>query len=70
KGTNILLCHQVWRERMGGQSIAERGCDGSFTDIPHVEMVISGDFHAHKTTNHKGKNGQKLTAVSPGSTYM
>lgn len=70
-GTHVLLAHQVWRERMGGLRTAEnRPSEGAFTDIPKVKMVISGDFHAHKITKHRGKDGQELLAVSPGSTYL
>lgn len=65
---DILFCHQVWKERMGGQ--IGRPADAAFADVPKVKMVVSGDFHAHKTTYHTGKDGQKLTAVSPGSTYL
>jgi hypothetical protein len=69
--TDVLLAHQVWKERMGGLRTAEnRPSEGAFAEIPIVKMVISGDFHAHKMTKHKGKDGQELLAVSPGSTYL
>jgi len=70
-GASVLLAHQVWRERMGGlRSEENRPAEGAFSDIPRVQMVISGDFHSHKTTKHRGKEGQELTTVSPGSTFM
>ena len=68
--TDVLLAHQVWRERMGNLRTDEhRPAEGAFADVPHVHMVISGDFHAHKTTKHNGKGGQRMQCMSPGSTY-
>jgi len=70
-GASVLLAHQVWRERMGGlRSDDNRPAEGAFSDIPRVQMVISGDFHAHKITKHRGYDCQELTTVSPGSTYL
>lgn len=69
--TDILLAHQVWKERMGGLRCEEnRPSEGAFADIPTVKMVISGDYHAHKTTKHRGKGGQPLVTMSTGSTYL
>lgn len=68
---DVLLAHQVWKERMGNlRNDESRPAEGAFADIPTVKMVISGDFHAHKVTKYKGKDGQDLVAVSPGSTYL
>lgn len=68
-GTDILIGHQVWREHMWYAGAKVAG-DGAFADIPYVKEVITGDFHAHKVTTYKGKHGQDMTVVSPGSTYM
>jgi DNA repair exonuclease SbcCD nuclease subunit len=65
-GTEVLIAHQVWREHMGEKMPSE----GSFADIPYVQQVITGDFHAHKVTHFCGSHKQELTVVSPGSTYM
>lgn len=65
-GTEVLIAHQVWREHMGEKMPSE----GSFSEIPYVQQVITGDFHAHKVTHFIGKHKQELTVISPGSTYM
>lgn len=66
--TDVLLCHQVWRERMGNQ--IGRPTDASFSDVPYASLVVSGDFHAHKSTVHVGRSDQRLVAASPGSVHL
>jgi DNA repair exonuclease SbcCD nuclease subunit len=69
--TDVLLAHQVWHERMGGKfTVAQGNAEGAFSDVPMVKMVISGDFHSHRFSQHIGKDGQTIVAVSPGSIYM
>lgn len=65
---DIFLAHQVWKERM--VRTGDSPADAAFADIPTVPVVISGDFHAHKTTTHTCKDGHEILAVSPGSIYM
>lgn len=65
-GSDVLIAHQVWKEHMAAGLPAE----GSFTEIPYVQQVITGDYHAHKVTHVPGRHGQDLTILSPGSTYM
>lgn len=65
-GMQVLIAHQVWREHMGEKMPSE----GSFSDVPYVRNIITGDFHAHKVTHFDGKHCQPVTVMSPGSTYM
>ncbi len=65
-GAEILMCHQVWGDLMGEQTKPE----GVFADVPAVSMIITGDFHGHKTMESVGKDGQKLLVVSSGATHM
>jgi hypothetical protein len=64
--TKVLVAHQVWKEHCGKHCTPE----ASFSDVPHVSTIITGDFHRHMVTEQKGKAGQKLTVASPGSTFM
>lgn len=64
---DILVMHQVMHEWMGGITAAEM----SFDQIPHVNMLIVGDYHEISgTQNHHGKDGQPLQVLSPGSTCL
>lgn len=65
-GTDVLVAHQVWREHMGDHVATE----GRFADVPHAEVVVSGDFHGHRTTVVTGATGQPVLAVSPGTTCL
>ena len=65
-GTNFLMAHQVWKEHMGGIGNPE----GSFTEVPHVQYVITGDYHKTQITDWPNATGAYLQAVSPGSTHM
>jgi hypothetical protein len=65
-GTQVLVCHQVWEEFMGEPTNPE----GSLADIPHVKVVLTGDFHGHKTLQVEGKDGRIMNVVSSGSTHM
>lgn len=44
--------------------------EGALRDVPHVKLVITGDFHGHKITNLTARDGRKLVVASPGSTCM
>lgn len=66
KDTDVLIAHQVWEEHMGKHTSPE----GSLKDVPHVKLVITGDFHGHKVTNLTARDGRKLVVASPGSTCL
>lgn len=66
EGTEVLVCHQVWEELMGIEGRPE----GSFRQIPKVRVVLTGDFHGHKTVQCQGRDGQMMLVVSSGSTHM
>jgi hypothetical protein len=66
KEADILVCHQVWSNFMG--EIANP--QGAFEDIPHVNHVLTGDFHKTILKTYRGQQGQKLQVFSPGSTCM
>lgn len=63
--TDILVTHFSWKDFMG----EDRG-DARLSDVPYVRMVITGDFHEHRTLQTIGRHGQDLRAVSPGSTHL
>ena len=62
-GTDVLVAHQVWLERMGALASPE----AAFVDVPKVRCIITGDFHGHCQDNFAGKDGQNILVVSPGS---
>lgn len=64
--TNILVCHAVWEDFMGGVGRH----DGKFADVAHVRTLLTGDFHENRVIQAVGKSGQPLAVVSPGSTHM
>lgn len=64
--TDVLVCHQVWHEHMG--NIGQQ--DGSFTEVPHVKSVLTGDYHVTDVKNYIGQTGQQLTVYSPGATRL
>jgi len=41
--TDVLVCHQVWREFMGEMIQTEYSMD----KVPHVQCILTGDFHEH-----------------------
>lgn len=67
KKTDLLVAHQVWADWMGDIALPQ----GSFADIPIVKAVVTGDFHQKLLQrNIRGKDGQKMTVVSPGALYQ
>lgn len=64
--TDILVCHQVWKDLMG--NVGRPEC--SIADVHHVRDILTGDFHV--TTIVEGTNAQGQTArlISPGSTCI
>lgn len=68
--TNMLVAHQVWKEQMPPVAASE----GSFTEVPHVQYILTGDLHKHQTTPYMitrpdGTMAGGL-AISPGSIAM
>ena len=64
--TDILMCHQVWKNLM--KNIGRPECE--LGDVHNVKYVMTGDFHI--TTIEKAPNAQGVETllVSPGSTCM
>jgi len=66
EGTHLLVAHQVWGEFMGSVAAPQ----GGMSDVPMVGTVFTGDYHVRKEIETRGKDGQKLRVISPGSTCM
>ena len=64
--TDILITHQVWKDFMG--NIGRTECE--LTDVHHVQVVLSGDFHVTKVAEGVNAQGQPIKMLSPGSTAM
>lgn len=60
--TDVLMCHQVWTELMGG--VGQQ--DGAISDVSFVRYVMTGDYHKTLTAGFQGKTGQ-VRLCSPGS---
>lgn len=65
--TDILVCHQVWKELMGGVGNPE----GSFVQVPKsVKWIVTGDYHKHFQKQFDfGADGVR-NVVSTGSTHI
>lgn len=63
---DMLMCHQVWLEFMGGVAV----CEGSLARIPHVKTVLTGDYHRHELKTVVAADGRKVRVFSPGSTSL
>lgn len=64
--TQILVMHQVCQEFMG----RVRACELNIASVPHAELLIIGDYHAHISKSITASDGRALRALSPGSTCM
>lgn len=64
-GTDILIAHQHWAELMGGSSF-----DLTAAKVPHVKLIISGDYHRLLRKDCLNTQGQPVSIYSPGSTHM
>ncbi len=63
----VLVCHQVWKDLMGGQA----ECEGCFADTPsHIELVLTGDFHKRVVKHFSRTDGSVGLTLSPGSLAM
>ena len=66
EGTDILVAHQVWSDFMGEVASPQGGSH----DIPTVHTMFTGDWHEYEEITTRGKDGQELLIISPGSTCM
>lgn len=66
KEADVILCHQVFSERMG----LHCGSELAFKDLPYVTTAISGDFHQHIITEVTAADGRVIKCVSPGSSNL
>ena len=66
KNVDVLVAHQTWAE-FGGDI---QNPQGSFTEVPVVSDVFTGDYHATLQKDLHGADGQKLHVVSPGALAM
>jgi len=69
---DIFMGHQICKGLMGdtpdvhGDSRAEM----SLTQIPYASLALMGDFHKHTAVKTKTAEGEDLTVLSAGSSYM
>lgn len=62
KELDVLVCHQVWQDFMGGVGNPQ----GCFADVPdNISTIITGDYHEAICQGYAGK-----VVISPGSTHM
>lgn len=64
--TDILVCHQVWKNLM--KNIGRPECD--LADVHHVRHVLTGDFHVTTIERATNAQGMPVSLYSPGSTCM
>lgn len=64
--TDILVCHQVWKNLM--KNVGRPECE--LGDVHHVKYVLTGDFHITTIETADNAQGQQTQLVSPGSTCM
>lgn len=64
--TDILVCHQVWKDLMG--NVGRPEC--TIADIHHVRDVLTGDFHVTTIVEGLNAQGQRARLISPGSTCL
>jgi predicted phosphodiesterase len=64
KWADLLITHQAWAEWMGSVTLPQ----GSFAQVPHAQLVFTGDLHEFRDETFRGRDGQPLRAISPGAT--
>lgn len=64
--TEILICHQVWKDLMG--NIGRPEC--ALADVHHVTNILTGDFHVTTTVAAPNAAGKQARLLSPGSTCL
>lgn len=63
EGTDILLAHQGWAEINAEFMMPQ----AELAQVPHVSVVVSGDLHQYVHKHFRGKDGQDILFISPGS---
>jgi hypothetical protein len=61
----ILATHCSWAELQ-----AVGTADATVASVPHVSMILSGDWHKHEQIYGQGATGQRVRLISPGSTNL
>lgn len=62
---HILVAHQGWEELQGiGHT------EGSIADIPHISVLLTGDYHVCVEKTVTASDGRSIQVFSPGSTCM
>jgi hypothetical protein len=62
---DVLIAHQVWGDFMGSVTLPQ----GEFADVPHVKLLVTGDFHQTVyRTDCRNREGRPLAVFSPGAT--
>lgn len=64
--TDVLIMHQVWEEFMGHMI----SCEGSLTQLPEVDVVITGDFHSTEAIEVTNTDGKTIKVYSPGASNI
>ena len=64
--TDVLICHQVWKDLM--KNIGRPECH--LSDVHHVKFVLSGDFHITTIETAPNAQGELTQLISTGSTCM
>ena len=62
---DMLVTHQVWSDFM-----APLAGSATLSQVPHVRLVYTGDYHRLKQADVTGATGQPLHALNTGSTCM
>lgn len=65
ESAEVLVCHQSWAELMKTGK-----AEGTLKIVPHVQLVITGDYHFHLEGTVTRTDGSELRYISPGSTCM
>lgn len=64
--TDVLVCHQVWKDFM--KNVGRPECH--LGDVHHVKFVLSGDFHVTTVEVAPNAQGEPTQLISTGSTCM
>lgn len=64
--TEILVCHQVWKDLMG--NVGRPEC--ALSDVHVVRNVLTGDFHVTTMVDAPNAGGDLARLISPGSTCL
>jgi len=65
-GTDVLIAHQVWGGFMGNYNKHE--CQ--FSDVPHVALIVTGDYHRLVFMPTTNNNNAPCRVLSPGPLCM